>query len=299
VLHLFDLRDGHSLGESPCPQQSHFPHSDFVSSLSPLPPSDESTSGQSKQWLSTGDTTLAVTDLRRGVLVRSDDQEDELLASAFVPGLGPKKNRNNGVVAVASGTGVLTLWDRGSWDDQTDRIIVDRAGESLDCLVQIPESLAAGRKKVAVGVGDGTIRIVDLQRREVECSPLRHDDVEAVAALGFDCHGRMISAGGQVIKVWEEGLPGGANGRFDGGSDNSDDGGSDGDPDGDPDGDSDGGGASTARNGKHRAGSDDSDDSDSDAESRKRGKKKRRKGKGTAHLGPHGAHGILKFRDLD
>ncbi|KAI0859666.1 WD repeat domain-containing protein jip5 [Xylaria cubensis] len=292
VLHLFDLRDGALTASKP--QQSHFPHEDFVSSLTPLPPSEESSSGFSKQWISTGGTTLAVTDLRRGVLVRSEDQEDELLCSAFIAGMGPKKNRDNGVVAVGTGSGVLTLWDKGSWDDQFDRVIVDSArggGESLDCIVQIPEDLSRD-KKVAIGLGDGSLSLVNLTKREVS-SFLRHDDLEAVVGLGFDCQGRMISGGGRTVKIWQDSAVPRSDDAEDSEEDSDDD---DDDDDGDDDDDSDdsGGAVPTKGNGKRQA---NSDDSDSDNEQKQ--KRKRKKGKGKVELGPHGAHGILKFKGLD
>ncbi|RQM08420.1 hypothetical protein DH86_00000440, partial [Scytalidium sp. 3C] len=188
AMHILDLRTPSTFGNRK-PVQTHRPHDDYVSSLTPLPPSAASTSGYSKQWITTGGSTLAVTDLRRGVLVKSEDQEEELLSSVFVGGLPQKPGRSKGEkVLVGGSSGVLTLWERGVWDDQDERIIVDpgkAGGESLDVLAVAPEGFGDGGKYVFAGVADGTIRIVQLGPNKVVGEPLRHDDMEPLAGLGF------------------------------------------------------------------------------------------------------------------
>ncbi|KAI9682132.1 MAG: WD repeat-containing protein jip5 [Caeruleum heppii] len=206
AVHLYDLRQPSFLSTSQAPSQTHHPHDDYISSLTPLPPSDTSTSGYSKQWVTTGGSTLAVTDLRRGVLVKSEDQEEELLSSIMVSGLPAKAGRSKGEKVLVGGAGgVLTLWERGVWDDQDERIIVDRGlggGESLDAMTLLPDGIGGpGRKHVAVGTGDGRIKFVRLGMNKVMIE-LRHDDVEGVVELGVDVGGRLISGGGQVIKIW-------------------------------------------------------------------------------------------------
>lgn len=144
------------------------------------------------------------------MLVKSEDQEEELLSSVFVGGLPSKPGRSKGEkVLVGGASGVLTLWERGIWDDQDERIIVDGGrggGESLDSLAIMPQGVGDGGKNVCVGVGDGTIRIVRLGPNKLVGETLRHDEVESVVALGFDVEGRMISGGGQIVKVWQESI---------------------------------------------------------------------------------------------
>ncbi|KAL4728372.1 WD repeat-containing protein jip5 [Fusarium chlamydosporum] len=279
ALHIFDIRDG---TPDKKPASTHRPHSDYISSITPLPPTAMSTSGFPKQWVSTGGTTLAVTDFRRGVLVRSDDQEDELLSSCYISGMGPKGHRENGVVACGTSTGVLTLWDKGSWDDQQERIIVDgdrKGGESIDATVLIPQEMGLG-KKVICGLGDGSLRVVDAVRRQVIVSDnLRHDHMESVVSLAFDSANRLISAGGRTVKLWEElsALQG---------SDEDEEEEEEDDDEGDESEEEEKG------NGKRPAESEsDSEDSEADHIAEMKQRAKRRKDNQKNKLGPMGAHG--------
>jgi hypothetical protein len=137
--------------------------------------------------------------------VKSEDQEEELLSSVYVTGLTAKKSSGSpGEKALVGGSdGVITLWEKGQWDDQDERIIVSREKESVDALALIPDGAGGFGKKVAAGLGDGKIRFIRLGENKV-VGDLQHDEVEGVVSLGFDVGGRMISGGGQVVKVWDE-----------------------------------------------------------------------------------------------
>lgn len=266
ALHLYDLRIPYS-NVSVRPEQTHHPHDDYVSSLTPLPPSDTSTSGFSKQWVTTGGTTLAVTDLRRGVLVRSEDQEDELISSVYMGGL-PSSGTSRGEKVIAGGSGgVLTLWEKGAWDDQDERIYVERGldgGETLETLSVLPDELGKG-KMVAVGLGSGGVKFVSIGSNKV-VSQVMHDETEGVVGLGFDAEGRMVSGGGQVVKVWHESagaINGDLSAKHELGEDSDDD-------------------------------SDDSDDGEKPQEAQSRKKRKRTKGKDRS-----GGKQVMAFHDLD
>ena len=272
ALYIYDLRTPYS-PVSARPQQTHHPHDDYVSSLTPLPPSEATTSGFSKQWVTTGGTTLAVTDLRRGVLVRSEDQEEELLSSVYMDGLSSSGTSRGEKVVVGGATGVLTLWEKGAWDDQDERIYVHReagGGESIETLATVPDELGKG-KMVVVGLGNGGVKFVRIGPNKV-VSSVSHDEAEGVVGLGFDVEGRMVSGGGQIIKVWHEAV--------ESGEEEEDE---------------------PASNGKRVTDSDDddsdddSDDSDEDRQGASK-RKKRKKGRGKDRSG--GRH-VMRFDDLD
>lgn len=194
ALHIYDLR-------SPCsftslrPQQTYHPHDDYISSLSPLPAGEASTSGFSKQWISTGGTSIGVTDLRRGVL-KTEDLGEELLSSVVI---------DDGTVIVGGERGVLRIWKEGLSGEESGRVVVER-GETLDVLGRAPPGTGNEKSEaVVVGMGDGRVKFVSVQRQKV-IGEVRHDELEGVLGVGFEIEGRMISAGGPTVKVWEESI---------------------------------------------------------------------------------------------
>ncbi|KAL8685561.1 MAG: hypothetical protein Q9218_007686 [Villophora microphyllina] len=194
ALHIYDLRSRKSTFAAPKPAQTHHPHDDYVSSITPIAPSETSTSGFSRQWFSTGGSTVAVTDVRKGVTYQSEELGEEMLSGTII-----------GDTFIAGGEkGALRVWDGGvkGLMQGTERRVTVAKGESLDVICPLPE---AGRleQTVAVGLGDGNIRFVRVGKKGGMMGTTRHDEVEGVVALGFEPGGRMISGGGAVVKVWE------------------------------------------------------------------------------------------------
>ncbi|KIX06982.1 uncharacterized protein Z518_04958 [Rhinocladiella mackenziei CBS 650.93] len=216
-LYLQDLRQGGKEIASSA-SQTWTPHGDeHVNALVPLPVGETSTSGFPKQWVSVGGTTLAVTDLRKGTMVTSEDQEIELTSIAVVQGLQKGGTSVGEKVLVGQSDGVVSLWEKGVWDDLDERIVVDRGGLAVESLAEVPFGSFRGKLKmnekiVAAGLEDGRVRFIRLGRNGVLAdADAKHDDIDGVVGLGFDVEGRMISGGGQTVKVWTEakGLPGG------------------------------------------------------------------------------------------
>jgi hypothetical protein len=172
--------------------------------------------------------------------VRSEDQGEELVSSVYVGGLPSSGTSRGEKVIVGGSNGVLTLWEKGAWDDQDERIYVSRSageGESLEALTAVPDELGKG-KMVAVGLGSGGVNFVRIGSNKV-VSEVIHDETEGVVGLGFDVEGRMVSGGGQVVKVWHEAV-GGAKGANTGEKHMLRDSDDDSDEDNDDDNDSDG-----------------------------------------------------------
>jgi len=223
-------------------------------------------------------------------------------------------------IIVGAAGGVVTVWERGEWGDHAGRVKV--AGDSsvepaipsgtrgfgaeahdddctVDVLQVVPEWVgglegrARGGRLAVAGLGHGGMRVMRLRGGGGEVvGGMRHDEggVEGVITLGFEREGRLISGGGQVVKVWEVGRgdEGDYHEEIEIGGDGSDEeeeeeGEEDDEPIvvmGSPDNSDDN--------------SDDSDDSDNDRQKRKKRKKGGKKGnKG----GNHGISGV--FRGMD
>ena len=304
ALHLYDVRES---SISARPSRTMNPHGDAISSINPVPPfSDEDftvpATGFAKQWITTGGSTLAVSDMRAGKdTVESEDQEDDLLCATYLPGTG-RRGAVRDALAVGGSMGVVTLWDRGSWDDQQDRMVVDRE-ESVDVLVSLPTGLGYGGregKAVFAATGDGKITMLDIGRRQaVLGGELRHDEVEAVVGAGFDCFDRLVTGGGKVVKIWEDlrELQGDED-EDEGDSDDEEE--EDDDDDDSSDDDDEGGSAKGTKREREESSDEDSDDdSDEERGRERRERERKRKEAIAARLGPMGAHGVLKFEGLD
>lgn len=321
---MYDLRA--SSFTSSTPSQTFRPHlpaddpsyAEPITSLTALPPTSGSTSGFARSWASTAGSTLAVTDLRKGVVRVSEDQGDVLLSAVSVAGLAltraeTKRRRGNAgaeqadKVLVGGADGVLTFWERGAWEDQSGRVVVHRDGSggvgeegTIDALALLPA--AEGKMRmVAAGLGNGLIRFVRLGVGANQVvGEVSHDEmrVEGVAALGFDVEGRMISGGGQIVKLWHEKI-----------SEEQDRGGEDGDDDSDDGASGDGRDVDAVMDEEEvappavefvqdldQSEDEENSDEDSDDDSRSRSKKKR-KGRGKDKGGSHGL--MHTFKGLD
>jgi len=205
-----DEQEGYTISTKPI--RIDRPHGDeHVNALATLPPSETSTSGFPKQFITAGGSTLAVTDLRKGVIATSEPQEIELSSCLVVSGLKKGGTSVGQKVLVGQSDGILSLWERGAWDDLDERIVVDRDGASIDALCEVSRAFLPGanrlkmnEKVVACGLDDGRIRFVRIGRNGVLGEwDVKHDEVEGVVALVFDEEGdRLISGGGSTVKIW-------------------------------------------------------------------------------------------------
>lgn len=111
----------------------------------------------------------------------------------------------SGKIIAGGEKGFLRMWDgsiKGAINGKEKRLYV-RKGECLDVLCPVPQEVVED-DIVAVGLGDGTVSFTRTGKRPGVISHVRHHDLEGVSALGFDPDGRLITGGGNTVKVWEK-----------------------------------------------------------------------------------------------
>ena len=190
ALHLYDL----SQSSFSKPSHTYQPHDDNISSLTVI----SSPGGQNTQFFTTGSSSATITDLRKGVLHERDMGEEMFSTCSFPP---------DGV-AVGGERGILRFWTAAQklstgLESSTETRVRLTKNESIDSLCTLP----ALSNLLAAGLGDGNIKIVNLRQRKV-IHHLQHDEIEPVIGLGFESEGRMISAGGPNVKIWQESIGG-------------------------------------------------------------------------------------------
>lgn len=188
-------------------------HDDYVTSITQLAQYQNT-----YQFISTGETFAARLDIRKGVLEKSEDQEDEILCSCVsYPSSfeydpynvssdhsmphpldtnrnGGKNKRVQVTAVMGMATGVLTFWTKDNWSDQQNRAILST--DSIDCIAEYPG------EKVLAGSADGLMRLVDVKRRK-SIKLFEHGGDDGVVSVASDAWGRVVSAGGETVKVWD------------------------------------------------------------------------------------------------
>jgi hypothetical protein len=204
-----------------------------ISSITPLTPSAASTSKLPKLIFTAGGTTISVTDIvtkkvRFNSISKDDDflEAEDLLSSVYIP----LTDSDAGVVAVGDGSCSISFYERGQWKVP---LLKENLGgdDTIDTLCLLPDSVGKRNKinrLLAAGCGDGRIILLGVDvvpelhkltgKRSIKHVKVRvekvlnHDDenVDGVVGVGWvhdpdpDSSGRMISVGGNVVRIWGE-----------------------------------------------------------------------------------------------
>ena len=165
-------------------------HIDHITSFLPLP-----NINPHHVLCTSGDCTLSVLDLRKSAAVAtSEDQEDELLCSAF--------SNDSRRFCTGTQSGFVTVWKTGQWLDHVDRIApagrVRKGDEApnVDCMVQIED-------EVIVGTSDGVIRRLGF-RPNMYRDVVGQCEDGVTSLLGVpNQEGWLVSASGTKVAFWD------------------------------------------------------------------------------------------------
>ena len=210
---------------------------DPVTSLTALPPSSASTSGFSRAWISTAGCTLAVCDIYKGFVSCSEEQIGggerwELQCSACLakptsqdpptPSTETKKSANGKqdddqvTILVGDSSSGVAIWPRGQFDTRTGYRRLRRNAPvagipledySVDSIAVAPISEQDPEPLIVVGLATGVLHFLraGAKKRLMESAVAHvHDDrgLDGCIAIVFDAEGRMITGGGNLLKVW-------------------------------------------------------------------------------------------------
>ncbi|CAM9014601.1 unnamed protein product [Wickerhamomyces anomalus] len=145
------------------------------------------------QFLSVGSTTLAVWDVRKEKAnLTSENQEDEMLSCGFVD---PTKGDT---LICGMGEGIVTIWkhEKNHFSDQLSRVKVAK-DESIDSVI----STLQNDDCIWCGSSDGVVSKVNAKRGQVLETRV-HSSIDEVSFLEIDYEYRLISAGMDKLKLW-------------------------------------------------------------------------------------------------
>lgn len=164
-------------------------HDDMVNQIITIP---NATSNY--HFISVGSTTVSKIDIRKGVLLQSENQEDEVLSAVF-----PNANSSDSLVC-GMGSGVVTQWKESKNDyvDQLSRIKVSK-DNSIDCLISTmdeddPDSFWAT-------CADGNLYKVNSKKSCILETRI-HDELDEPNILDIDYDYKLISASMGSVKIW-------------------------------------------------------------------------------------------------
>lgn len=138
------------------------------------------------QFLTSGSTTVALVDIRKGIIVKSDDQEDEILSGC----LATEQTSTFGM-----SEGIVTVWKNDQLQDQRNRIRLSE--ESIDCMIA-----SEFDNKVYAGGADGWVRLVNARSGRIE-NQWQHSSKDEVIMLELDHEYKLVSAGMESLCVWD------------------------------------------------------------------------------------------------
>lgn len=145
------------------------------------------------QFLSVGSTTLSIWDVRKETpKIQSENQEDEMLSCGFVDPL------KGDTLVCGMGEGIVTIWkqEKNNFSDQLSRVKISK-DESVDSII----STLNNDDCIWAGSSNGVVTKVNAKKGQVVETRV-HSSIDEVTFLDIDYEYRLISAGMDKLKLW-------------------------------------------------------------------------------------------------